>query len=271
MDQGAVLAAFDEQLRAGPRPSIFGGRFERDGRVIRCVGEHPDDWSGIDWSDLDEDNADEVIAGQVRWFAERGRRFEWKYYTHDRPADLPERLRRAGLEPGPEEALMVADIAEPAAGPTADPQADPTADRLLPAGVRLVPVSDAAGIALLVGLHEEVFGDDFAGFGRTLLHRLEHSPGSVVPVLAMAGDRAVCGARIDFHPGTEFASLWGGGTLKAWRGKGIYRATVAYRARLAAERGFRYLRVDALPTSDPILTRLGFVRLSTTVPFTFTP
>jgi hypothetical protein len=93
----------------------------------------------------------------------------------------------------------------------------------------------------------------------------------MTPVLAMAGEVAVCAARIDFHPGTEFASLWGGGTRKVWRGKGIYRATVSYRARLAAERGFRYLRVDAMPTSRPILSRLGFVQLTTTVPYEFSP
>jgi hypothetical protein len=41
--------------------------------------------------------------------------------------------------------------------------------------------------------------------------------------------------------GTEFATLWGGGTLPAWRSRGIYRAIVAYRANLALRRGFRYL------------------------------
>ncbi len=42
---------------------------------------------------------------------------------------------------------------------------------------------------------------------------------------------------------------------------------MAYRARQAATRGYRYLRVDALPTSEPILTRLGFVRAGTTTPY----
>jgi len=39
---------------------------------------------------------------------------------------------------------------------------------------------------------------------------------------------------------------------------------------LAAERGFRYLQVDALPASRAILKRLGFVELATTTPFEFT-
>src|SRR3954453_11173551 len=112
MTERAALAAFDAQMRQNLRLSVAGGRFERDGRVVRCVGGTAENWSGIEWSDLDESSADEVIADQVRYFSGLGRRFEWKYYAHDRPADLPSRLLRAGFEPEPEEALMVADIAD---------------------------------------------------------------------------------------------------------------------------------------------------------------
>lgn len=54
-------------------------------------------------------------------------------------------------------------------------------------------------------------------------------------------------------------------------GRGIYRALVAHRARIAAERGYRYLQVDASSESRPILHRLGFVPLSTTTPYTYRP
>jgi GNAT superfamily N-acetyltransferase len=116
-----------------------------------------------------------------------------------------------------------------------------------------------------------VFGHEHAAMRRDLLDRLESDPESFAGVVAVAGGKPVSSARMDFHPGTEFASLWGGGTLEPWRGKGIYRALVSHRARVAAERGYRYLRVDALPTSRPILERFGFVRLTTTVPYVFTP
>ena len=36
--------------------------------------------------------------------------WEWKHYSHDQPADLPQRLSRAGLVPGPAETLMVAEV-----------------------------------------------------------------------------------------------------------------------------------------------------------------
>ena len=57
----------------------------------------------------------------------------------------------------------------------------------------------------------------------------------------------------------------------AWRGRGIYRATVAHRANLAAERGFRYLEVDASDASRPILERLGFTAVTTTTPYVWSP
>jgi hypothetical protein len=42
---------------------------------------------------------------------------------------------------------------------------------------------------------------------------------------------------------------------------------VTERAALARERGYRWLYSDSLPTSRPILERLGFVAITTTTPF----
>jgi GNAT superfamily N-acetyltransferase len=81
----------------------------------------------------------------------------------------------------------------------------------------------------------------------------------------------VCAGWVRFPSGTEFATLWGGSTLPAWRGRGIYRALVAHRARLAAECGCRYLEVDASDDSRPILERLGFVAVTTTTPYVWSP
>jgi hypothetical protein len=65
-----------------------------------------------------------------------------------------------------------------------------------------------------------------------LLDQLADCPEVTAMVVAMAGDEPVCSARIEFLPGTSFASLWGGGTVPGWRGQGIYSALVAYRAQL---------------------------------------
>jgi hypothetical protein len=77
--------------------------------------------------------------------------------------------------------------------------------------------------------------------------------------------------RLYTHPQSHFAGLYGGGTLSSHRGKGLYRAVVAARARDAIAAGAKYLQVDALPTSRPILERLGFVKVSETWPCEWKP
>jgi GNAT superfamily N-acetyltransferase len=254
IDRQATLAAYDAQIRRHPVPGAADGHVEHDGSVIRSIGG-ADGWNGVTWSALDDDDADGVIAAQVNRFTELGRPWEWKHYSYDRPADLPERLLAAGFRRDPAEALLVAEIA------------DLTLDVPPPAGVRLRPVVDQAGIDALVSVHDEVFGEDHAALGRALLDAFRDRPGSVAAMVAVAADTPIAAGRVEFHAGTDFASLWGGGTLPAWRGRGVFRSLVAHRAALASARGFRYLQVDASPDSRPILQRLGFVELATTTPF----
>ena len=123
------------------------------------------------------------------------------------------------------------------------------------------------GLALWREVHRLAFGSDGSGHLREVLARLAEAPDTVYAVVAMAGDVPVSAARIELPPGRQFAGLWGGGTVPAWRGRGVYRALVAHRAGVAAARGYRYLQVDALETSRPILERLGFAVLTTTTPY----
>ena len=58
-------------------------------------------------------------------------------------------------------------------------------------------------------------------------------------VVACVDGQPVSGGRVDFDPGVDFAGLFGGVTLPEFRGRGLYRATVAKRAELARERGYR--------------------------------
>jgi GNAT superfamily N-acetyltransferase len=163
---------------------------------------------------------------------------EWKYYSHDGP-ELREALLAAGLEPEEEETVVVAEAASlPAPPPDIELRED---------------------VEAFIELAERVFGRRHgSGF-----------PKDAIPVVACVDGQAVSGGRVDLDPGADFAGLFGGVTLPEFRGRGLYRATVAKRAELAREHGYRWLYVDALPTSRPILERLGFVRLTTTTPFVF--
>ncbi|MGI8447768.1 MAG: GNAT family N-acetyltransferase [Streptosporangiaceae bacterium] len=256
MDDAALRATFDEQVRRRTGDDGSGARAEADGAVVRQIARGGDGWSGITWSDLDGTaGADRVIAAQVRYFAGLGLPFEWKLHDYDQPPDLGDRLTAAGFVPDAEEAVMVAEMA------------GVPADVTLPEGVTLRPVATEADVGLLIQVHERVFGRDQSRLHSALLAQWREAPASVAMVLAMAGDEPVCGARVDLPAGTEFAGLWGGGTLPPWRGRGIYRALVAYRAGLAARRGYRYLTVDASADSEPILRRLGFRCLARTTPY----
>ncbi|GAA3506193.1 GNAT family N-acetyltransferase [Streptomyces prasinosporus] len=258
MDHAATLALFDRDLREGARPDGPGARVERTGAVVRQTAP-AHGWNGVVWSALDETDADAAIAEQIAHFTRLGRGFEWKLYGHDLPVDLGQRLVAAGFTPEPEETLMICEVA------------DLTLDTEPPGGVRVVPVTDRAGVGLVADVHEKAFGADASWLRRQLLDRLSADPGTVVAVLALAGDEPVGAARMELVPGTRFAGLWGGGTVRAWRGRGVYRALVAHRARVAAERGCRYLQVDASDQSRPILERLGFTPLTTTTPYVYAP
>jgi len=258
MDHVAVLALFDRNMREGAQPDGPGARVERVGGVVRQVAaEHG--WNGVVWSDLDASNADKAIAEQIAYYTGLGREFEWKLYGHDLPIDLGQRLRAAGFTAEPEETLMIAEVA------------DLTLDVEPPEGIRFLPVTDRAGVDLVADVHEKAFGTDSSRLRHQLLARLQDDPDTVVAVVALAGDVPVSAARMELVPGTRFAGLWGGGTVESWRGRGIYRALVAHRARAAVERGYRYLQVDALATSRPILERLGFEPLTITQPHVYQP
>lgn len=255
VNRDEVLAAYDEQVRRRPECDGPEVHVERDAGVVRVVSAG-DGWTGVTWSDLDEVSAAAVIAGQIERFARSARPWEWKHYSYDRPPDLPERLLAAGFIREPAEALLVAEIAD------LELEAPP------PEGVRLLPVVDEWGIDALVRVHDEVFGGDHSAFGAALAARLSQQPDAVAAVVAVAGLTPIAAGRVEFTRGTDFASLWGGGTVVAWRGRGVFRSLVAYRAALAATAGYRYLQVDASADSRPILRRLGFVELATTTPFT---
>ena len=252
MDARATLALFDEQLRRRPEPQPPDGIVEETEHVVRFISEW---WTGVVWSDLDVTNADAVIAAQLARFTGLPRSWEWKHYSYDEPADLPQRLVAAGFTPEPDEALLAIDIA------------DLDLDVAPPAGVELRAVTDAAGIDALVRVAEQVFGQEHAALRGLMRDALEHDPSPIEGVVAIAGDVPIAGARLEFHPASGFASFWGDGTLPAWRGRGVYRALVAFRAARAAARGCDAIWVEASSESEPILRRLGFLELARTTPY----
>jgi GNAT superfamily N-acetyltransferase len=261
LDQAGLLAAYNDQLRAHvPARLPAGVSVERDGPVLRLIGMGDRgvvlyrDLGGLRGAALDA-----LIARQRAFFAGRGEAVEWKYHSHDQPAELAERLVAAGFVPEERETVVIG----PVTG-VAD-------DQMLPEGATLQEVTERVDLERIVGLHDAVWGGDNAWIATELAAERAADPKAITIVVIEVAGETVCAAWVRFHAGTEFATLWGGSTLPAWRRRGLYRATVAYRARLAADRGVRYLQVDASDDSRPILERLGFVAVATTTPYVWSP
>ncbi len=144
MDTSEVLALFDRQMRRDTLADAPSTRIERVGQVVRQVGAEGG-WSAVVWSGLDQATARSAIAEQVRYFTELGREFEWKHYSHDQPENLGELLLAAGFEAEPDEALMIARIADLPDGGG------------LPEGVRLHPVTTPDDVELMLSAHEGAF------------------------------------------------------------------------------------------------------------------
>ncbi|PZF98353.1 GNAT family N-acetyltransferase [Micromonospora deserti] len=262
LDAITLRNAYDNQLRPEvPDPVPAGVTVERDGPLVRILGLDQRgfltyrDLGGLAGAELDA-----LIARQVELFRRRGEAVEWKLAGHDEPADLADRLRAAGFVPAERETVVVGPVAPLAA-----------ALPVVPEGVRLREVTARADLERIAAMEEAVWNADRSHLVTGLEKEIAADPQSITVVVAEAGDEVVSAGWVRYAANTGFASLWGGSTLPGWRRKGIYRALVTYRARLAEQRGRSLLQVDASEDSRPILQRLGFVPVTTTTPYVYTP
>jgi GNAT superfamily N-acetyltransferase len=255
-----LLDAYDSQVRTAlSRRPPPGWVVSRDGPLMRVSGGFRGFVGYRDLAGLSGPGLDELIERTCGYFDARGEAFEWKWHSHDLPADLADRLLAHGFVPEDRETVLIGPAAELTGAPA------------LPAGLRIVEVTAEAELRRIGELESEVWAEDWSWLAEDLIQRRRQEP-DLLPVFAAEADgRFVAAAWLNLNPGTEFAGLWGGSTLAPWRGRGIYRALVAVRARWATERGYRYLQVDASPDSEPILRRLGFVAITHTRPYVHQP
>jgi GNAT superfamily N-acetyltransferase len=260
MDIAAVLAAFNAQVR---RSLVVPDGFVAEdlGRVVRVTAPAGSDSSFVEWSDLDESTADTEISAQLAYFTERGQAFEWKTYGRDLPADLGARLAAAGFVAEDPEAFVVGELADVLAATAGH-------DDVPGVHIRDARPADLAG---MVALSAGVWGHDATAMLTELFAEQAPDPRRLPILVAVADGDIVSAGWLRLPRDAPFASLWGGATLPAWRGRGVYRALVRRRALAAAQTGHRYLQVDCTPDSRPILERLGLRQLDVTTPYRWKP
>ena len=179
---------------------------------------------------------------------------EWKTRGHDNTPGLHESLLRRGFRAETRESIMIG-------------RAELLAvDVPLPGGVSLRRVSSEADVRAMVAMQDAVFGHDTSSRVGALLAGLRSGDGMELWV-AEANGEIVSAGRLEPVPDTDFAGIWGGATLEAWRGRGIYRALTAARARSALAAGKTLIHSDSTDYSRPILERSGLLAVSTTTPY----
>lgn len=244
MDKAKIIALYDRDQRK--EVEYPNARREVLPNLVRHVDTSDTGEGMIIHSQLDEASVEGAIREQVAYFERIGQAFEWKVYDYDTPSDLKDRLAAYGFGVEEVEAIMVLDL-------------DETPDILLqPVPHTVKRITDPERIGDVLAVEEQVWEEDYAALGRYLAHTLVNYPRRLSVHVVYVDEMPVSAAWIYFPAGSRFASLWGGSTLMAYRGRGLYTALLAVRVQEAKRRQVGYLTVDASQMSRPILEKLGF-------------
>ena len=254
MDRTALLVLYDRELR---RDNEYPDQRKESNRHVTRLVRSDGGMSSIAYSQLERYNADAIISEQLEYFQEQGKSFTWKVYEHDPFQELKAHLLAHGFHEDEPYPVMVLDDRAEQAGLSAPVTADVR---------RLVWVDQLDEVA---EVEAQVWGGDFSWLRQRLGGWLS-SPGYLSVYVGYVQDQPACAGWIVFHPESHFASLFGGSTLPAYRGLGLYKAVLAARLQEARTRGRQYLLLEPSAMNQSIVSRYGFEVLTTCQEFEWT-
>lgn len=253
-DTVSLLAAYDDQLRTDAEtPGAVASTRLGPLRLVTFAGGR----GFVTYRDLGGATEPEIarLVREAREFFERDPhydRVEWKTRAHDAAPGLEAALRAEGFVADETESIMIGDARLLAV------------DVPLAPGVRLRTVTAESDVRAMERMQAHIFGGP--SLEDATLARL--ATDDLMELWVAEADGVIVSAgRLEPVPGSTFAGIWGGATRPEWRGKGIYRALTAARARSALARGKTLLHSDSTEFSRPILQRSGLVKVSSTTPY----
>jgi hypothetical protein len=222
------------------------------------VVEHTEGGSGcrIVFASCPVEEIDELIRRERDAAVAGGYSLEWKYYGHDTPVDLPERLVAAGFEADDEEEVLVLPLDEASLATFGDVD-----------GYDIRIVRDERDLADYAEVSREIGRRNVEEERRALALKLKECTNEMSIHIAYVGDEPVACGRVYYRTGGSYAELIGGRTKTTHRRQGYFTALVASRLQEARDLGRTHAFVDALPTSAPILRKQGFQFVTRTRPF----
>ena len=205
----------------------------------------------VDGRPADEDSVRQLVEQALAHYEAMPEisRVEWKTRGHDHAPGLHEALVAHGFAPDEPESVMIGEARLLAV------------DVDLPDGIVVRRVTDEDEVRAMLAMQAEVFGDDPDG-GRGA-RRCRSCTGCAPATTWRCGwpsttASIVSAGRLEPVDGTEFAGIWGGATRPEYRGRGIYRALTAARARSAIglRQALHQQRLDRVLPADPGAVRL---------------
>jgi GNAT superfamily N-acetyltransferase len=203
-----------------------------------------------------EDELEAEISRQIHFFRSLNQPFEWTVESRINPPNLLESLKRHGFQIGPVEKIVVRVVNESDVVPPLD---------------RVRQVETETDLADFCSVASAVFQKDYSLTTQDLRDHLERRNDDHLAFLGLHQGKPVAIARLYSSANIPVAGLYGAGTLPEFRGHGHYRDLIAARSAFAHSRGSKLLRVDALPTSLPILLKCGFTSIGETWPCQWHP
>ncbi len=253
----SLLAAYDEQLRTDAEtPNALAVAHLGPLRLVTFAGGR----GFITYKDLAGADGQAIQSLVTQAVAHYRRdpginRIEWKTRGHDRAPGLHDALLNNGFTPDEPESIMIGEAHALAV------------DVPVPADVQLRRITAEGDVRAMCAMQAAVFEDPNSDeVADALLRRLTLDDGLELWVAESQG-QIISAGRLEPVRGSQFAGIWGGVTRPDWRGRGIYRALTAARARSALRAGKTLIHSDSTEYSRPILERSGMVRVSTTTPY----
>jgi predicted GNAT family acetyltransferase len=245
-----ILNAYDVQERINP--SIPGFEKFKSAEIVKLVSPEQTG-SIINYFNFEAKNAQKHIESELAFFKKLGRSFEWKVYSHDTPLNIGKVLTKCGFIADEPESFMVLDL---------------DTINVVESGLEIcTEVSDESGIRDAIRVQEAVWNKELTSHYNFLKNQKFSQPESIKIYVIYQQGQPVSSAWVTFNEGSEFAGIWGGSTLKAFRGQGLYSALLHTRILDAQKQGVKFLTIDASPMSRPIVEKHGFQLLSTTTPY----
>lgn len=208
-------------------------------------------------------NIPAVIAEEKKIAQINNVKLEWKVYSHDSLPGIKEDLVSAGFVAEDEETVMFFPVEKEFSADLKTIKQDHS--------IKIVHINRPSDLEKVAEISKQIGRKNFDSEKKQFAKILTDNPESLeIFVLLCNDDPASCG-RIYYPEKSPFAELAGGRTKSHYRNQGFFTLLVQHRIKQARLRKRTHIFVDALPTSQPALSKLGFQVLTKTQPFMFDP